>query len=260
MKLPALTAWEGTRAALHQVSLVIGAIRVACSEPLPHDLQFSLEVTAGGLSTSELRCGGALHIDFEALQLTCRRGDCDVFSLNFLGHSQVSLMRQLLAALADFGCIVQPSMKTITSDSQFDIDSELACAYWKTLSAMFAALERFRATLGGGTTPLVLWPHHFDLAFIWFATEGRDEQRDPQIAYGFAPNSPGLARPYVYAYAWSEPTGYLNLPLAFPARAIAEEYTGLYSDYDKLRELEPFDAAVVAMLTNYHQLAAAQLR
>ena len=260
MKLPALTAWEGTRDALHQVSLAAGAVRVACSDPLPNDLHFSLEATAGGLSTSELRCGGALHVDFEALQLTYRRGDKAVFSLGFPGHSQKSLTRQLLAALADFGCEVQPSMKHITSDSRFDIDRELASAYWKTLRAMHAALERFRATLGGGATPLVLWPHHFDLAFIWFATESRDEGSDPQIAYGFAPNSPSLARPYVYAYAWSQPTGYLNLPLGFPARAITAEYTGLYSDYDKLRELEPFETAVEAMLTNYHQLAAPKLR
>lgn len=260
MKLPALAAWEETRDALHQVSLVVGAIRVACSDPLPNDLHFSLDVTAGGLSTSELRCGGALHVDFEALQLNCRRGDCVVFSLEFHGHSQKSLMRQLLAALADFGCDVQPSMKHITSDAPFDIDRGLARAYWKTLSAMFAILDKLRTTLGAGTTPLVLWPHHFDLAFIWFATEGRNEGSDPQIAYGFAPNSPGLARPYVYAYAWSQPTGYLNLPLSFPARATTEEYTGLYGDYDKLRELEPFAAAVEAMLTNYHQLAAAKLR
>lgn len=259
MALPALIEWEGTRAALHQIALVMGAIRVACAEPLANDLHFSLDVSPGVLSTGEMKCGGALQFDFKMLRLSYAIGDKSVFSVDIEDHSQVSLTRRLLAAIGDCGCDVQPSMKRITSDMPFAIDRAKATAYARTMRAVFTTLATFRAKLSGCMTPLALWPHHFDLAFIWFATERTNEQRDPHIAYGFAPFSPGLARPYIYAYTWSQSTGYVQLPLGAPAQAMTDAYTGLYAPYDALRQMHPFDAAVETMLMNYHQLAAARL-
>ena len=260
MVLPALAEWQETRDALHRIALVLGAARVACCDPLPNDLHFSLDVTAGGLSTATLKCGGELRFTFETLRLDYVDGEGTVFSLAVDGHSQVSLMRCVLDEFDDLGFGLQPSMKHITNDQALELDPGQAQAYWQALQALYTALASFRHKLSGSVTPLVLWPHHFDLAFIWFATEGRDEQSDPQIVYGFAPSSPGLARPYVYAYAWSEATGYLNLPVESPAQAITDAYTGLHAPYDALRESENFNAAIEAMLMKYHKLAAAQLR
>ncbi|MDE2777051.1 MAG: DUF5996 family protein [Chloroflexota bacterium] len=259
MALPTLIEWEETRDALHQIALVMGAIRVACVDPLPNDLHFSLEVSEGGLSTGKMNCGGALHFDVEMLRFSYAIGDDSVFSLDIEDQSQISLTRRLLAAIGEFGCRGQLSMKHITSDKPFAIDRAQATAYASTIRAVSTTLARFRAKLKGCMTPLVLWPHHFDLAFIWFATEGTNERNDPHIAYGFAPFSPGLARPYIYAYAWSRKTGYLQLPLGAPAQPITDAYTGLYAPYDLLRQLNPFDAAVETMLMNYHQLAAQRL-
>lgn len=259
MALPALIKWDGTRDALHQIALVMGAIRVACADPKPNDLHFSLEVSAGDLSTGEMTCGGALHFDFEMLRLSYAIGENSVFSLEIEGQSQISLMRRMLAAIGEIGGRSQPSMKRITSDKPFAIDRAQAAAYARTMRAVFTTLAKFRAKLSGSMTPLVLWPHHFDLAFIWFATARTNEQSDPHIAYGFAPFSPGLARPYIYAYAWSQSTGYLHLPLAAPAQALTDAYTGLYAPYDALRQLNNFDAAIETMLMNYQQLAAARL-
>lgn len=260
MDLPALANWEATRAALHQIAVVIGAVRVACAESLPNDLHFSLDVSAGGFSTAEMRCGGVLHFDLETLRLAFKRGGCPVFSLDVTGHSQQSLMRRLLGTFGDCGYAVQPSMKRVTGETTLVLDRAQVMAYRSTLDAVLVALARFRSRLSGQVTPLVLWPHHFDLAFIWFATGGMDEHSDAHVAYGFAPFSPGLDRPYIYAYAWSKSTGYLNLPLVAPAQAISEGYTGLYAAYDALRNEAPFDAAVETMLMKYHNLAAARLR
>ncbi|MCY4063722.1 MAG: DUF5996 family protein [Chloroflexi bacterium] len=259
MALPALSNWEATRDALHQIALVMGAVRVACSDRLPNDLHFSLDVINDGISTAELNCGGVLQFNVEDLQLTFTRGGRRVFTLDVAGHSQISLMTQFLDHLDDGGCSVQPSLKHIASDAPFAIDRVQALDYDSTLRAVFTALARFRAKLSGCVTPLVLWPHHFDLAFIWFATDGMDEHSDPQIAFGFAPFSPGLERPYFYAYAWSQPTGYLQLPLAAPAQALSEPYTGLYAPYDALRDAHHLDASVETMLMSYHRNAAERL-
>lgn len=260
MSLPALANWDETRDALHQIALVIGAIRVACSDPLPNDLHFSLDLRADGISTTRMRCGGVLDFDLASLQLNFTRGDRVVFRLDAAGHSQKSLMRRLLACFGDCGYGIRPSMKHITSETEFAIDGAVAESYALALNTAYTDLARFRAKLRGFMTPLALWPHHFDLAFIWYPTDKTDEQSDPQIAYGFAPCSPGLERPYYYAYAWSESTGYLDFPLDAPAHAISEGYIGLYASYDALRHVAQPGAVLEKMLLNYHHSASAKLR
>ena len=260
MTLATLENWENTRDALHQIALVVGAIRVACSDPLPNDLHFSVELSAAGISSARMRCGGELTFDFRSLQLAFERGGRVVFALDASGHSQVSLMRRLLALFDDCGYSIAPSMKYIAHESTFSIDPQLSIDYLRVLDAVYTALARFRARLSGYMSPLVLWPHHFDLAFIWFPTEDRDEHSAPQIAYGFSPFSPGLDRPYLYAYAWSKPTGYLQLPVEEPAQANSEGYVGLYAAYDDLRTSDDFSKTVESILLSYQRRAASELR
>ena len=125
---------------------------------------------------------------------------------------------------------------------------------------MFTALARFRAKLSGNLTPLVLWPHHFDLGFIAFVSSDTDEHSAPQVAYGFAPCSDGLDRPYLYAYAWSKPTGYLaDISVPPPARAITQGYTGLYLAYDDLGHADHFNEFVELLLLRYHDSALRRL-
>ncbi len=260
MALPSLMNWENTRDGLHQVALVIGAVRVACSDPMPNDLQFSLDVTSSGFSSATMRCGGVLEFNFDTPSLRFMRCEKTVFALDVQGKSQVSLAHSLLAAFADCGYSIAPSMKHITHEEELAIDPALARDSLSALDAMYTALARFRAKLTGFMTPLVLWPHHFDTAFIWFPTDHINEHSDPQIAFGFAPFSPGLQRPYFYAYAWSEPTGYLELSLEPPAQLITQGYTGLFAAYDDLRDRDDFNSAVESMLFRYQSLAAAKLR
>ncbi len=259
MTLPSLLNWEGTRAALHQVALVLGALRVACSDPLPNDLHFSLDLTAAGFSTTTLSCGAMLEFNLNTLRLNLTRSKKIVFALDVHGHSQISLAEKLRTAFADCPCSIAPSMKHITGSETLAIDPALAVDCLIAFNALYTALARFRAKLNGFMTPLVLWPHHFDTAFICFPTEQTNERSDPQIAFGFAPFSPGLERPYIYAYAWSQPAGYLELPLDPPALALTESYTGLYAAYDDLREAQDFNSVIESMLLHYHRAAVAKL-
>ena len=141
-----------------------------------------------------------------------------------------------------------------------EFDPALARDYLFALDRLYTALARFRARLGGYMTPLVLWPHHFDMGFIWFPGPGSDEHADPQISYGFAPFSDGLERPYIYAYAWSKATGYIQVEVDAPAQAITEGYTGLYVAYDDLREASDFHTALESILLDFQRAASAQLQ
>ena len=74
MSLPELKNWEATRDALHQVALVLGAIRVACIDPMSNDLHFSVDLAADGLTASGLKTGGELHFRFSDLTLAYTQG------------------------------------------------------------------------------------------------------------------------------------------------------------------------------------------
>ena len=259
MSLPALDNWESTRDALHQVALVLGAVRVGSTDPLPNDLHFSVDVTARGLTTSALKIGGELQFNFADMTLAYSRDGAQVFSLDIAGHTQKSLLQAVTAGLAARGLTIEPALKHITHDTRFQFDPALAADYLRVIGGVYTALARFRARLSGYMSSLVVWPHHFDMAFLFFPGDGTDEHSDPQLAFGFAPFSDGLERPYIYAYGWSAAAGYVDIPVEAPAKAITEGYTGLYAAYDDLRSLPDFSAAIENLLLSHTRAAVRAL-
>ena len=259
MSLPGLANWQATRDALHQVALVVNSLRVACVAPLRNDRQYSLELTAAGLTTAELSFAGELVFDIAELKLVYELDGNSVFLIPVESHTQRTLMREVLSTFAAQGKDVNPSLTHITHDEPFVIDRSQAVDYLLVLQAAAGALSSLRAKLPGYTSTVVVWAHHFDLAFLWFPVESMDEHLDPHLAFGFSPFSPGLERPYFYAYGWSPSAGYVTVPLQPPAIAITEGYTGLYAAYDVLRQGTDFSFEVESILTEYFELARAQL-
>jgi hypothetical protein len=259
MTLPALSNWEATRDALHQVAQIVGAIRVASSDALANDLHYSIAVTQSGVSTTELNIGGEVKFDFAQFTLTYHRSAGDGFTIDATYYNQKSLMQAVLDEFTKLDIHIEPSMKHITHDNPFEIDKSLAQDYVTVMDELYTALARFRAKLGGVMTPIVIWPHHFDMAFIWFATENMDEHKAPHLAIGFAPFSDGIERPYIYGYGWSEETGYVQVELDTPAQAITDSYTGLYADYDTLKKEDNINQIIEDMLLTYQRKASAVL-
>lgn len=257
--LPSLENWDSTRDGLHQVALVLSAIRVCCVEPQPNSLQYSLGVTPAGLSTARLNIGGELRFDIADLRLVYWRDEGKGFEIDVAGADQQSLIDEVVGGFASLGIDISPPRTHITQSRRLEIEASLAGDYLTVLDAAHAALARFRAGLGGGLSPLVLWAHHFDLGFLWFPGASMDEQKDPQLAFGFAPCSPGLDRPYFYAYGWSPEAGYLALPVSAPARTESGSYTGLYAGYDDLDKGARFSSEVEGILLDYYALAKEQL-
>ncbi|MCY4017856.1 MAG: DUF5996 family protein [Chloroflexi bacterium] len=257
--LPTLENWGSTRDSLHQVALVLSAIRVCCVAPQPNSLQYSLGLTPRGLSTSRLNVGGELRFDIADLRLIYARDGREDFEIDVEGYDQKSLIDDVVGSFGSLGIEINPPQTHITPGQRFEIERSLAVNYLTVLDAAYGALARFRAGLGGWLSPLALWAHHFDLAFLWFPGGNMNEHADPQLAFGFAPYSPGLERPYFYAYGWSPKSGYLKLPVSAPARAETGSYTGLYAGYDDLDRSDRFGSQVEGILRDYYALARAKL-
>lgn len=241
MTLPPLKDWETTRDSLHQAAQVLSVIKKTCIAPQPNALHLSMRIVPEGLTT------GALSIGTFTLNFTT--GAIDYYStpdaqpthVPLAQHNPRLLPMQLMQEVAksrpDQTLRVLP--KASDSTTPFKIDTELGAEYAAAQYTMFTALSRFRARITGLMTPLVLWPHHFDVSMLWFAPGGEgkpDEQTVPHLNFGFAPFSDGFPRPYLYAYAWPTPKGLTRKRLPQPARWHNESWTGAVVDYDILRK------------------------
>jgi Family of unknown function (DUF5996) len=255
MKLSSLVGWEATRDGLHRASQVLGAARVAGVSALPNDLQYSLEVIGEGVSTGALDNGVELRLDYGDGLVRVLDGQRSLATVSLAGQSQVSLLDVLLEQLTAAGKPLEPSRKKILHEEPLVVDRAVAGRYAGVQHRLADALRSFREGLSGARTPVVLWPHHFDVAFLRFTTDGTDEHKHPQLGTGFAPQSEGFPDPYLYVYAWPMPDGLDAVePLPKPARWVTEGFTGAVVDYADLAKVDDPERLVSEVLGAIHRL------
>jgi hypothetical protein len=140
-----------------------------------------------------------------------------------------------------------------TDETPLELVPQLAADYAQALYRIFTATARFRARLVGPMTPVVLWPEHFDLSFLWFATDKATEG-NPHLNFGFAPYSEGLPRPYLYSYAFPLPADFNAPKLPSLARWHTTGWTGVVVSYDELANLADPEAAIEETFTDIYEI------
>jgi hypothetical protein len=113
----------------------------------------------------------------------------------------------------------------------------------QVISAVNAAMARFRSSIREETSPIQLWPHHFDLSMLWLPggkIEGQDlqneEYSDKQMNFGFAFGDDGIPEPYFYVTAYPLPTDLPNLQLPAGTEWKTEGFSGAVLLYKTLIE------------------------
>ena len=111
------------------------------------------------------------------------------------------------------------------------------------LNSVSAAMESFRAGIREETSPVQLWPHHFDLAMLWLPggkVPGKDpadeEHADQQMNFGFTFGDEGIPEPYFYITAYPLPDAFPNLELPAGTAWHAEGFNGAALPYRSLIE------------------------
>jgi hypothetical protein len=272
MRLPSLTNWEETAQSLHQVTVLMGAIRRLLLPHVPNYLELALQIKPAGMSTGRLPSGVEVSLDMPQAALVFQPSTGDAVSIPLTEHSQASLFETLLAAFAAQGQALaletaeHPSLTEAflaalqakghrpipLSETPLQVRPELAADYAQVLYRIFTATARFRARLGGPMTPIVVWPEHFDLSFLWFATENATEA-GPHLNFGFAPYSPGLERPYLYSYAHPLPADFGSPPLPPLATWHTAGWTGVVVPYDELVKMADPEAAIEETFAEIYQ-------
>ncbi|GAB4571230.1 MAG: hypothetical protein Kow0077_07420 [Anaerolineae bacterium] len=242
-----LKTWDNTRSALHKVAEVLGAVRRVFAQPEPNWVHLGIEIDGQTMATGKLPMG---EFVFRSDDLVFAfSGDETHREIPVAGKTQQELVRFVEAVLQRAGHAVKLDESKLHGEDVINITAEEAHEFLSTMRFARQVLARLHADLDGYKTRLVLWPHGFDLAFLWFEDESAsDEAKDQHIGIGFSPGSPGLAAPYFYLYLWPMPEGLSGTSLPAPARWHSDGWTGVVIDLASVGEDHGRDTRVLAAL------------
>jgi hypothetical protein len=207
-----------TRDRLRDAALVLSSLQRAFVPESPRQWQYGLEVNMRGLSTQPFKVAGQeLRATLDLVRYKVRLADnkwplqaCDGPEL--FSEVQVWLQSQGIEAELE---------KPKFSDSA-EFNPAEAGLYAEALWWLEAQFRDLKAGIREGvTSPLLLYPHHFDLSLVWFP---HDDER--QLGVGWSAGDESVAEPYLYLTAYPEPKGFTDIKLPDGAHWQSEGFSG----------------------------------
>lgn len=242
----ALEEWRPTRDTIHNYARLLGKIRAALTPPQKHWWHITLHVTATGLSTTPIPVSDRtfeLLLDLVNHKLVAVTSDGAHWTLPLHGQSIASFCQETLAALSGMGINIDIDRNPFGDESSGTYDREAIVRIWRAVSQIDTVLKRFKGTLREETSPVQIFPHHFDLSVNWFSGQlvpGEDpadeESADAQMNFGFSTGDEGIAEPYFYITAYPQPAGLMDTKLPPPAVWLTESFSGAVLKYADLRQ------------------------
>jgi hypothetical protein len=235
-RLP-LEEWQDTYATLHRWLQIAGKTRLALAPMENHWWQVPLYVSARGLTTSPVPCGGRefeVEFDFIDHLLAVRTTDGERRGIPLEPQSVADFYRRYMALFTalEIDVEIRPIPTELPDTTPF-ADDETHAAYdpdaahrcWEILAQTDRVLKEFRGRFLGKSSPSHFWWGAFDIACTRFS--GRPAPRHPGgipnlpdyvavegyshecISAGWWPGTIGgpVAEPAFYAYCYPMPAG-----------------------------------------------------
>lgn len=250
MQIPWLDAsqLEPTKQALHAYAKVLGQWLKRCRSKRKHWWHASLRPSLNGLTTGVVHGAPSFELEIDLLASTlCGATDSGERLIEPL-HGQSAA--ELATAIDDFLARAGVESRAGPSESDtssFAYDAGQARQMHAAVSYLTAALTELRAGIPEETSPIQIWPHHFDLSMLWLPgekvpdTDPTDEESsDKQMNFGFTFGDAGIPEPYLYVTAYPTPAAMAELEL--PAGAVwrSADFTGAVIGYATLaRQADP---------------------
>src|SRR6266699_650989 len=286
LQWPALpwSEWEATANTLHMWTQIVGKTRLALTPLQNHWWNVPLYVTAHGLGTSAMVCGDDvldIEFDFLAHVLHLRLGSGKEHILPLRAQTVADFYKEYLECLAAIGVSVEiwPMPVEVANPIRFDLDTEhksydpeYAHRFWQVLVQAEKVFRAWGTGFLGKVSPVHFFWGSFDMAVTRFS--GRRAPLHPggvpglpdaitREAYshevssaGFWPGSATFPMAAFYSYAYPEPEGFRNAPLA--AGAHYDATLGEFIlPYDKVRTSADPQGALLEFLAMTYEAAAA---
>jgi len=262
-ELPA-EAIHATRESLHAYARVLGAWLSHCRPRRKHWWHASLRPTLNGLGTGVVHgpLDFELELDLAASVLHVRTSPADgtggLFAIALHGQSAAELAADIATFLRARGLpgalVPEPGGDAASGAPHPDYSRERAGAMASALGTVSAAMSVLRAGIPEETSPIQLWPHHFDLSMLWLpgakipGEDPADEERsDTQMNFGFAFGDATVPEPYVYVTAYPSPDALAETPLPPGAAWLSEGFTGAVLPWARLRRERDPQAHLLAL-------------
>jgi hypothetical protein len=218
-----LAAWQPTRDTIQTYARLLGKIRQALAPAQKHWWHASLHVAARGLTTSPMPAAGLvveLLLDFTGHQLEATSSLGHQAVLPLAGQSPARMYDETLAILAGMGIYPEVDRTAFAAETAGVYKATAVATFWPILAQIDAIFKDFKAGFRGESSPVQMWPHHFDLALLWLSGNSVPDQdpndpehADEQMNFGFVTGDEHIPDPYFYATAYPVPRGFTAAPL-----------------------------------------------
>ena len=233
-----------TRDALHDYARVLGAWLKACRPRRSHWWHASLRPSLTGLTTGVVHAGITfeLELDLRASRLRARTPLGEEWTEALTGQSAVDLAAGVHTYLTGEGIDLECVPDTeFSSESHDGFSSEQASRIAGAINSVSGAMSRFRAGLAEETSPIQVWPHHFDLSMLWLPgdkipSEDPDDEEasDKQINFGLSFGDDAIDEPYLYVTAYPPVAGFQRRDLPGGAGWRDDGFRGVVLTYRAL--------------------------
>ncbi|MCA9929454.1 MAG: hypothetical protein KC419_13285, partial [Anaerolineales bacterium] len=218
-----LSDWQPTRDTITVYAQILGKIRRAMTPKQKHWWHISLRAASVGLTTTPLPANGQtveLLLDFTKHHLFILTSRGEQHRIPLQGQSAAAFCTEVLDELAAIG--IEPAIdRTLFAEyTPGTYDETAVFTFWQILSQIDITFKTFKHSFRRESSPVQLWPHHFDLAVVWFSGRlvpdqdpANEEYADEQMNFGFSTGDSSIAEPYFYATAYPTPDAFTSRPL-----------------------------------------------
>jgi hypothetical protein len=278
------SSWRETAVGLQLRTQIVGKVRLALTPWLNHSWHVPLYITARGLSTSAIPCGGRiLQIDFDLIADTVvfATSDGGVKTIPLAAGSIAGFHAEVVEALAGLGIATSfdgtpsemPGALPFPEDRQDrPYDAEAARRFWRALIQAERVFGQFRTGFLGKASPTHFFWGSFDLASTRFS--GRSAPRHPgglpglpddvtceaysheESSVGFWPGSDAYPHASFYAYAYPAPPGYGEAKVEPAEATYSIEMGEFLLPYEAVRTAADPDAALLVFCRSTYDAAA----
>jgi Family of unknown function (DUF5996) len=279
-----LAAWRDTYATLHMWTQIVGKTRLALAPPVNHWWQTALYVTSRGLTTSSIPHGDRtfeVEFDFVDHHLRVTGSDGPSRTIPLRPQTVAEFYREYMKLLGSLGfpVTIWPMPVEVESSLRFpddqihrSYDAEWGNRVWQALVQADRVLKHFRGRFLGKASPVHFFWGSFDLAATRFS--GRRAPPHPggapnlgnwvmQEAYshecssvGFWPGGDAIPEPVFYAYAYPEPQGFRDYPIAPSAARYDDTMREFVLPYEAVRTSRAPDDTLLAFAQTTYAAAA----
>jgi hypothetical protein len=265
-----LSTWKATRDTLQGYCRLLGAIRRDASPRQRHWAHVTLRVVPEGLITTPIPSGNGnfgLRLDLVHHALRILTSEGQSLELPIEGQSQAGFYSEVKAALKGLGVAVNVDAESFSDPAEGQWDRQAIDRFRQALVQIDTVFKAFKGEHREETSPVQLFPHHFDMAMSWYSgrqvpdQEAKDEEwSDEQMTFGFVTGDETIPDPYFYVTAYPEPDEFVGSPLPEGALWSEDGFSGAVLPYSALVQEDQPRRLLSEFLRQAHEAGASRMR